>query len=175
MKLSEVAIRRPLFATVMSLANLLLGYISFTRLPVREYPETDPPIVSVTTLYRGASPNVVETEITDVLEEQFSTIESVKTITSSSREQGSVITLEFELDRDPNEAANDVRDRVSRVRGQLPREAEDPIVAKVDVNAQPIMWLAVSSDSHTGLEISEIADRVLKDAGKVRGDEVMAK
>ena len=163
MKLSEIAIQRPVFATVMSLAILLLGYISFTRLPVREFPETDPPIVSVTTLYRGASPNVVETEITDVLEEQFTTIESVKTITSSSREQGSVITIEFELSRDVDEAANDVRDRVSRVSGQLPREAEDPIVAKVDVNAQPIMWLAVSSDQHTTLELSDVADRIIKE------------
>jgi multidrug efflux pump len=163
MKLSEISIKRPVFATVMSLAIILLGVISFTRLPVREYPETDPPIVSVSTLYRGASPSVVETEITDVLEEQFSTLESVKTLSSSSREQGSVITIEFELSRDVDEAANDVRDRVSRVRGQLPREADDPIVAKVDVNAQPIMWLALSSDRHSGLEISEVADRVIKE------------
>jgi multidrug efflux pump len=163
MKLSEVAIKRPVFATVMSLTILLLGYISFTRLPVREYPETDPPIVSVTTFYRGASPTVVETEITDVLEEQFTTIESVKTITSSSREQGSVITIEFELHRDVDEAANDVRDRVSRVGGRLPREAEDPIVAKVDVNAQPIIWLAVSSQNHTTLELSDYSDRILKE------------
>ncbi len=163
MKLSEVAIKRPVFATVMSLSILLLGYISFTRLPVREFPETDPPIVSVTTFYRGASPNVVETEITDVLEEQFTTIESVKTITSSSREQGSVITIEFELSRNVDEAANDVRDRVARVSGQLPREADDPIVAKVDVNAQPIMWLSVSSDNHTTLELSDYADRILKE------------
>ena len=106
---------------------------------------------------------MVETEITDVLEEQFTTIESVKTITSSSREQGSVITIEFELNRDVDEAANDVRDRVSRVGGRLPREAEDPIVAKVDVNAQPIIWLAVSSDNHTTLELSDYADRILKE------------
>jgi len=163
MKLSEVAIKRPVFATVMSLSILLVGYISFTRLPVREYPETDPPIVSVTTFYRGASPTVVETEITDVLEEQFSTVESIKTITSSSREQGSVITIEFELHRDVDKAANDVRDRVARVGGQLPREAEDPIVAKVDVNAQPIIWLAISSEKHTTLELSDIADRILKE------------
>ncbi|MEN8006160.1 MAG: efflux RND transporter permease subunit [Candidatus Krumholzibacteriota bacterium] len=163
MKLSEVAIKRPVFATVMSLTIFLLGYISFTRLPVREYPETDPPIVSVTTFYRGASPTVVETEITDVLEEQFTTIESVKTITSSSREQGSVITIEFELHRDVDEAANDVRDRVSRVGGRLPREAEDPIVSKVDVNAQPIIWLAVSSDQHSTLELSDYSDRILKE------------
>ncbi len=163
MKLSEIAIKRPVFATVMSLSIILIGYISFTRLPVREYPETDPPIVSVTTIYRGASPNVVETEITDVLEDQFSTIESVKTITSSSREQGSVITIEFELHRDVDEAANDVRDRVSRVGGLLPRAADDPIVAKVDVNAQPIIWLAISSDSHSTLELSGYSDRILKE------------
>ena len=163
MKLSEVSLKRPVFATVMSLAIILLGVISFTRLPVREYPDIDPPIVSVSTLYRGASPSVVETEITDVLEEQFTTIESVKTITSSSREQGSVITIEFELHRDVDEAANDVRDRVSRVGGRLPREAEDPIVAKVDVNAQPIIWLAVASDNHSTLELSDYSDRILKE------------
>ncbi len=163
MKLSEIAIKRPVFATVMSLTIILVGYISFTRMPVREYPESDPPIVSVSTFYRGASPSVVETEITDVLEDQFSTIESIKTISSSSQEQGSIITIEFELSRDVDEAANDVRDRVSRVSGQLPRAADDPIVAKVDVNAQPIIWLAISSDSHTTLELSDFSDRILKE------------
>ncbi|HEY7727338.1 MAG TPA: efflux RND transporter permease subunit [Candidatus Eisenbacteria bacterium] len=163
MKLSEVSIRRPVFATVMSLAILLFGVISFTRLPVREYPDVDPPIVSVTTFYRGASPGVVETEITDVLEEEFATLEGVKTIESSSREQGSVIAIEFELARNVEEAANDVRDRVSRVRGRLPREADDPIVSKVDVNAQPIFWIALSSDRYTGLELTETADLTLKE------------
>lgn len=163
MKLSEVSIRRPVLAAVMSLAVVLLGAISFLRLPVREYPDIDPPIVSVTTLYRGAGPSVVETEITNVLEEQFSTIEGVKSIASASVEQGSTITIEFELSRDVDVAANDVRDRVSRVRGALPREADDPIIAKVDVNAQPIIWLAFLSDRHTTLELSELADRVLKE------------
>src|SRR5678816_2614089 len=145
MKLSELSIQRPVFATVMSLAIILFGVIAFSRLPVREYPDIDPPIVSITTFYRGASPNVIETEITDVLEEQLATLEGVKTIESSSLEQGSSITVEFELSRDVEQAANDVRDKVSRVRGQLPTEADDPIVAKVDVNAQPILWLALSS------------------------------
>ncbi len=163
MKLSELSIRRPVFAAVMSLGITLLGVISFTRMPVREYPDIEPPIVSVTTLYRGASPSVVETEITDVLEEQFSTIEGVKSVTSSSVEQGSSITIEFELSRDVDVAANDVRDRVSRVLGSLPREAEDPVVAKVDVNAQPIIWLAFISEQHSTLELSEVADRVLKE------------
>jgi multidrug efflux pump len=163
MKLSEISIQRPVFATVMSLAIILFGVIAFTRLPVREYPDIDPPIVSVTTFYRGASPNVVETEITDILEEQFATLEAVKTITSSSREQGSVITIEFELSRDVEQAANDVRDRVARVRGTLPREADDPIVEKVDVNAQPIFWIALSSDRHNGLELTEAGDLILKE------------
>ncbi len=163
MKLSDFSIKRPVFATVMSLAIVLFGVISFTRLPVREYPDIDPPIISVTTLYRGASPSVVETEITNVLEEQFATLSGVKTLSSSSREQGSVITIEFELSRDVDEAANDVRDRVSRIRGQLPREVDDPIIAKVDADAQAIVWLALSSDRHDGLELSDIADRILKE------------
>ncbi len=163
MKLSEISIQRPVLALVFSLIIILLGAVAFSRLPVREYPDIDPPIVSITTFYRGASPNVIETEITDVLEEQLSTVEGVKTLTSSSQEQGSIITIEFELGRDVNEAANDVRDRVSRVRGLLPREADDPIVEKVDVNAQPIVWLALSSTRHSNLELTDVADRVLKD------------
>jgi len=163
MKLSTISIQRPVFAAVMSFAILLFGIIAFTRLPVREYPDIDPPIVSVVTLYRGASPSVVETEITNVLEEQFATLEGVKTMSSSSREQGSVITIEFDLGRDVDEAANDVSDRVSRVRGALPREIDDPVVSKVDANAQAIVWLGLSSDRHTGLELTDVADRVLKE------------
>lgn len=163
MKLSTMSIQRPVFASVMSFTILLFGIIAFTRLPVREYPDIDPPIISVTTFYRGASPAVVETEITNVLEEQFATLEGVKTLTSSSREQGSVITIEFELNRNVDEAANDVRDRVSRVRSTLPREIDDPVISKVDVNAQAIVWIGLSSDRHSGLELSDIADRILKE------------
>ncbi|MGQ0723527.1 MAG: efflux RND transporter permease subunit [Candidatus Eiseniibacteriota bacterium] len=163
MKLSEISIQRPVLATVMNLTIILFGVIAFLRLPVREYPDIDPPIVSITTFYRGASPSVIETEITDVLEEQLATIEGVKTVRSSSQEQGSVITVEFELGRDVDESANDVRDRVSRIRGSLPEAADDPIVEKVDTNAQPIFWIAFSSDRHTELELSEVAELVLKD------------
>jgi multidrug efflux pump len=162
-KLSELSIQRPVFATVLSLGIVILGILGFLRLPVREYPDIEPPIVSVTTFYRGASPSVVETEVTNVIEEQLATLPGIKTLTSSSREQGSSITVEFELNRDIEEAANDVRDRVSRIGGSLPIEAEDPIVAKVDVNAQPIVWLALTSTVYSSLEISEIADRVLKE------------
>jgi multidrug efflux pump len=163
MKLSHISIQRPVLATVMSLTIVLFGIISFTQLPVREYPDIDPPIISVVTLYRGASSSVVETEITDVLEEQFATLEGVKTIKSSSKEGGSVITIEFELNRDVNEAANDIRDRVSRIRGTLPSEIDDPVISKVDANAQAIVWLALYSENYSTLELSDFADRVLKE------------
>ena len=163
MKISEISIRRPVFASVMSLSIVLFGILAFFRLPVREYPDIDPPIISVVTLYRGASASVVETEITDILEEQFATLSGVKTMTSNSREEGSVITIEFELSRDVDEAANDVRERVSRSRGVLPRAIEDPIISKVDVNAQPIIWMALASDTYDELELTDVADRVLKE------------
>ncbi|MBK8129772.1 MAG: efflux RND transporter permease subunit [bacterium] len=163
MKLSDLSIRRPVFASVMSLSIVLFGVIAFLRLPVREYPDIDPPVVSVVTLYRGASASVVETEITDILEEQFATLSGVKTLKSASREEGSVITIEFELSREVEEAANDVRERVARSRGLLPRDVEDPVVEKIDANAQPIVWLGLSSDVHDGLQLTEAADRILKD------------
>ncbi len=161
MKLSEISIERPVLAAVLSLTILLFGIISYFRLPVREYPDVESPIVSVTTFYRGASPQVVETEITDIVEEALSTLEGVKLITSESREQGSVVVVEFNLDRDLEEAANDVRDRVSRIRGELPPTADDPIVAKRDVNAQPIIWLALNGERYTNLELSDFAKTVL--------------
>src|SRR5262245_38032509 len=163
MKLSEVSVQRPVFAAVLSLAILLFGVISLVRLPVREYPDVEAPVVSVTTFYRGASPQTVETEITDVLEEQLASVEGVKLITSSSREQGSVITVEFQLNRDVDEAANDVRDRVSRIRGQLPATVDDPIVAKQDVNAQPIIWLSLNGKNFSMLELTETANNLLSE------------
>src|SRR6185436_6985633 len=155
MKISELSIERPVLATVMSIGIILIGALSFTFLPVREYPDIDSPVVSVTTFYRGANPQVVETEITDKLEEQISTIEGIKLLTSSSAEQVSNITIEFNLRRDVDKAANDVRDRVSRVRSQLPATAEDPVVAKQDVNAQPIIWLALFGNRFNSLELSD--------------------
>jgi multidrug efflux pump len=161
MKLSEVSIERPVLATVMSVTVLLFGILSFTFLPVREYPDIDSPVVTVTTILRGASAQVVETEITDKIEEQISTIEGVKLITSSSQEQVSRITVEFNLSRNVEEAANDVRDRVSRVRGQLPTDADEPIVAKQDVNAQPVIWLSLNGQKFSLLELSDVASNVL--------------
>jgi multidrug efflux pump len=163
MKLSEVSVKRPVLASVFSLAILLFGLISLTRLPVREYPDIESPVVAITTVYRGASPQTVETEITDVLEEELSTIEGVKLITSSSQEQVSRITVEFQLNRQVDEAANDVRDRISRVRGNLPSTVDDPIVAKQDVNAQPIIWLSLNGQGFNTLELTEVANNILSE------------
>ncbi len=163
MKLSETSIRRPVLATVMSLTILLFGALSFFRTPVREYPNIDPPIVSITTVYRGAASNVVEAEITDLIEEQLATLEGVKILRSSSQEQVSRITVEFVLSRNVDQAANDVRDRLSRVRGRLPREADDPIVAKVDTNANAVMWLALYGEAFSNLQVSDVANVILKE------------
>ncbi len=161
MKLSEVSIQRPVLATVMSLAIVLFGLLSLMRLPVREYPDIESRVVSVTTILRGASAQVVETEITDPIEEQLATLEGVKLLTSSSQEQVSRITIEFDIKRNVDEAANDVRDRVSRVRGQLPSTADEPIVAKQDANAQPILWLSVNGEGFSILELSDAARNLL--------------
>ncbi|TMQ48395.1 MAG: efflux RND transporter permease subunit, partial [Candidatus Eisenbacteria bacterium] len=163
MKLSEVSIQRPVLATVMSLTILLFGALCFTFLPVREYPDIDSPVVAVTTVYRGASAQVVENEVTEVLEEQLSTIEGIKVMSSSSQEQVSRITIEFALKRNVEEAANDVRDRVSRVRGSLPLTVDDPVVAKQDVNAQPIIWLSLNGSRYSLLELSDVGKNVLSE------------
>jgi multidrug efflux pump len=163
MFLPELSIRRPVLATVMSLAIILLGLIAFDRLPVREYPDIDVPVVSVRTVYVGASAQVVESQITTPLEDSLSGIEGIKTLKSVSREEVSQITVEFVRERDPDAAANDVRDRVARVRDLLPSDAEESIVSKVDADAQAIIWLAFFSDSHTPLEITDYADRFVAD------------
>jgi multidrug efflux pump len=161
--LPDLCIRRPVLATVMSLLIILVGVISFVQLTVREYPRIDTPTVSVRTVYQGAGPQVIESQITQPLEDSISGIEGVRTIKSVSREEVSQITVQFTLDRDPDAAANDVRDRVARVRGQLPDEANEPIVAKVEADAQAIMWLRLNSERHDALEISDYADRFVAD------------
>ena len=131
---------------MMSLALVLFGVIGLSRLPVRELPDVDPPIVNISTVYSGANAAVVETQITEIIEEVLTSIEGVKTITSASKEQSSSITIEFDLSRDIDLAAQDVRDRVARVRGRLPEDIEEPIVAKQDSDARPSMWIALFSD-----------------------------
>ena len=163
MKLSETAIRRPVLSTVLSLVIVLFGIISIFQLPVRQYPDVDPPIVSVTTIYPGANPRVVETEVTEPLEEQINGIEGIRTLTSQSREQVSSITVEFTLERDVDVAAQDVRDRVLRARNRLPDDIEEPIIAKQDADASPVMWLGLYGERYTHLELTDFADRVIKE------------
>src|SRR5687768_9039465 len=162
MHFAERFIRRPVLASMVSLALVLVGAIGYTRLPVREFPDADPPIVSVTVLLPGASPQVVESAVTDVLEEELSSLEGLRTMTSSSQEQISTITLEFTLDRGIEEAAQDVRDKVSRVRGFLPEDVEEPVIAKQEADAFPVMFLALTSTSYDLMELSDIADRQVK-------------
>ncbi len=163
MFLPELSVKRPVLATVMSLLIVLIGIISFDRLTVREYPKIDTPVVSVRTVYTGASPQVIESQVTQPLEDSISGIEGVKTLKSVSREEVSQITVEFTNDRDPDLAANDVRDRVSRARARLPDEVDEPIITKVEADAQAIIWLRLYSQQHGALEISDYADRYVAD------------
>ncbi len=162
MTLSDLSIRRPVFASMLSLALVLFGYLGYQRLTVRELPDIDPPIISVSTTLRGANPRVMESSVTDILEEELSSVEGLRTLTSSSGEQSSNITLEFNLDRDVESAAQDVRDKVSRVRGRLPLDVEEPVIAKQDADARPFLYMALTSRSHDLLALSDIADRVVK-------------
>ena len=137
MQLPEISIRRPVFATVLSLLIVLVGVVSFTRLNVREYPKIDNPVVTVETKYTGASSAVVESQVTKVLEDSLSGIEGVDVITSISRQEQSQITVNFVLSRDADSAAADVRDKVSRVRQKLPQGIDEPVIAKVEADAFP--------------------------------------
>jgi multidrug efflux pump len=162
MRLSETSIRRPVFATVLSLLILLVGAVSYTRLSVREYPKIDNPVVTVSTTYKGASSQVVESQVTKVLEDSLAGIEGVDVITSISRQEQSQITVSFVLTRDPDSAAADVRDKVSRVRQKLPTSIDEPVIAKVEADAFPVIWLAMSSDTLNALQMSELANRMAK-------------
>jgi multidrug efflux pump len=163
MRLSQVCIDRPVFSIVMSLVILVLGGISFTRLPNRLFPDVDPPIVSVTTVLPGAAPEVVETSVTQVLEDEIIGIEGIKHLTSKSGEETSWITVQFELARDVNVAAADVRDRVARARGRLPDEVKEPIVAKTSSDAIEIMWINLYGGGLDQIELTTLAETRLKD------------
>src|SRR5438874_2968533 len=162
MKLSDVAIGRPVLASMISAALVLFGVIGYTRLSVRELPDIDPPIISVSTTLPGANAQVVETAVTDVLEEELSTIQGLRTLSSSSSEENSQIILEFNLDRPVDVAAQDVRDKVSRVRGRLPVDVLEPVIAKQQADAQPFFWLALSSPNYDLMQLSDVADRLVK-------------
>src|SRR5216117_838792 len=162
MKLSETAIRRPVLASMLSAALVLFGAIGYNRLSVRELPDIDPPIISVSTVLPGANAQVVETAVTDVLEEELSTIQGLRTLSSSSSGETSQIILEFNLDRPVDVAAQDVRDKVSRVRGRLPVDVLEPVIAKQQADAQPFFWLALSSPNYDLMQLSDVADRLVK-------------
>ena len=162
MVISEICIRRPVFATVLSLAVVLIGLVSWTRLTIREYPNIDEPVVTVRTTYKGASPDIIESQVTKPMEDSLAGIEGVDVLSSISRQEESQITIKFRLERDPDGAAADVRDRVSRVRNRLPQDVEEPVIAKVEADANPIIYLAFSSDRHSALEVTDVASRIIK-------------
>jgi len=163
MQLSTISIKRPVLATVLNLVILLIGIISYDRLSVRLIPNVDVPIVTVATTYPGANAEVIETQITKPIEDALSGIEGVDYISSVSRAESSQVSVRFLLDRDPDAAASDVRDRVAQSRAFLPEEANPPVVQKQEADAQPIIYLAFSSDRHDRVEIADIANRLVKD------------
>jgi multidrug efflux pump len=162
MQLPEISIRRPVFASVLSLLILLVGIVSFNGLTVREYPKIDEPTVTVSTRFGGASSEVIESQVTKPLEDSLAGIEGLDVITSISRQEQSQITVRFKLERDPDSAAADVRDKVSRVRQRLPQDVDEPVIAKVEADASPVIWLALTSDTHSALQLSDFANRLAK-------------
>ncbi|NLG59203.1 MAG: efflux RND transporter permease subunit, partial [Gammaproteobacteria bacterium] len=163
MRISELSIKRPVFAVVMSLLLVVLGVMSYSRLTLREMPNIDPPIVSVDVTYPGASAAVVETRITQILEDALAGIEGIRTIQSRSRNGRSDVTIEFNITRDIEAAANDVRDAISRVADRLPIEAEAPDISKVEADADAILWLNMRSSTMDTMELSDYADRYVVD------------
>ncbi|MDX1395368.1 MAG: efflux RND transporter permease subunit [Gemmatimonadota bacterium] len=162
MKLSEISVRRPVLASMMSATIILFGVIAFDRLSVREFPDIDAPIISVSVSLPGANARVMESTVTDILEEELATIEGLRTLTSTSSETSTNVVLEFQLSRDLEAAANDVRDKVSRVRGRLPEQILEPVVQKQDNDAQPFMWISLQGENYTLRQLSDIADRQVK-------------
>lgn len=163
MFISDISVKRPVFASVVSLLLIVFGIIAFQRLPLREYPDIDPPIVSIDTSYPGAAANIVETRVTEVIEDRIAGIAGISFIESSSEDGRSRITLEFDIGRDIEAAANDVRDRISGILDNLPEEADPPEVLKVDSNDDVILWLSLISDRMTVLELTDYAERYLAD------------
>ncbi|PVY43113.1 efflux RND transporter permease subunit [Pontibacter virosus] len=161
--LSDISIKRPVLAIVMSITIMVFGFIGITYLGVREYPSVDPPIVNVSTSYAGANAETIESEITEPLEESINGIAGIRTLTSSSSEGNSNITVEFDLDVDLEAAANDVRDRVSRAQRRLPEDAEPPTVSKADADANPIIFLGIRSETRSLLDLSDIGQNVFKE------------
>lgn len=162
MKIADFCIQRPIFATVLSLMIVLVGLISYERLSVREYPAIDEPVVSVITNYKGASPEVIESQVTKPLEDQLSGIEGVDVMTSRSRSERSLINIKFNLSRSPDAAAADVRDKVSRARRFLPDEVDEPIINKVEADSTPIIYIGVEMGDYSAIQASDYINRYIK-------------
>ena len=162
MQLAEISIRRPVFATVLSLLIVLIGAVSFNRLTVREYPKIDEPVVTVSVKYAGASAEVIESQVTKPLEDSIAGIDGVDVITSISRAEQGQISVRFRLEKDADSAAAEVRDRTSRVRNRLPQAIEEPVIAKVEADAFPVIFMAFSSETMSQLEINDLINRVVK-------------
>jgi multidrug efflux pump len=162
MQLPEISIRRPVFATVLSLLVVLIGAVSFNRLTVREYPKIDEPVVTVTVRYPGASAEVIESQVTKPLEDSIAGIDAVDVITSISRAEQSQISVRFRLEKDADAAAAEVRDRTSRVRNRLPQQIDEPVIAKVEADAFPVIWIAFTSETLNPLQINDLVNRIVK-------------
>ena len=165
--LSDISIKRPVFAAVVSLILVIFGLSSMKDLAIREYPDIDAPIVSVITLYKGAPATIIESQVTQIIEESVSGIEGVKQITSKSREERSEVTIEFVVSRDVDAAASDVRDKISGSVGNLPLDAESPIVLKTEADASPFIWIGMKSNEWNAIQLSDYADRYLVDTFSV--------
>ena len=162
MQLAETSIRRPVFATVLSLLIVLIGAVSFNRLTVREYPKIDEPVVTVSVRYAGASAEVIESQVTKPLEDSIAGIDGVDVITSISRAEQGQITVRFRLEKDADSAAAEVRDRTSRVRNRLPQSVDEPVIAKVEADAFPVIFMTFSSETLSALQINDLINRVVK-------------
>ncbi len=163
MNISEVSIKRPVLSTVFVLVIFLLGFIGYSYLGVREYPNVDNPIITVDVSYPGANAEIIENQITEPLEQNINGIPGIRSLSSTSSQGSCRITIEFELSVDLETAANDVRDKVSRAQRNLPRDCDPPTVSKADADANPIMQITVQSDKRSMMELSEIAELTIKE------------
>jgi multidrug efflux pump len=163
MQVSDLFIRRPVFSVVVSLLLMVGGLACLQQLAVREYPQVDPPIVSVNTVYKGAANEVIESRVTELVEGSVAGLEGIRQIISASQNERSTVTIEFHVGRDPDAAAADVRDRVARIMARLPEGIDQPVVRKVDANAAAIMWIGVTSTTLDALELTEFMKRVYVD------------
>ena len=158
MHISDITVRRPVLAAVISMFLVLIGLVSYDKLSIREYPDIDKPVVTVSTVYLGASSEIVERDITQVLEDSLSGISNIKKITSTSKDEISQIRVEFNLSRDMESAANDVREKVSRAIPRLPKDSEQPRVAKSDTDARAILWIGFTSEQLDSIALNDYLD-----------------